>query len=98
MVLKFLRALISGKTLSPSPTAKTEPVYYQGYTIVATPRKVEAGWTTEGDITKETGGVLKSQHFIRIDTHSDRNDAISFSILKTKKIIDEQGDLLFGHS
>lgn len=98
MVLKFLRTLISGKTVSPGPTTKAEPVHYQGYTIVATPRKVETGWTTEGDITKEMGGVLKSQHFIRIDTHSDRNDAISFSIIKAKKIIDEQGDVLFQHS
>ncbi len=97
MVLKFLRALISAQKLRPALAASAEPVYYRGYTIVATPRKVETGWTTEGDITKEIGGVLKSQHFIRIDTHSDRNDAISFSILKAKKIIDEQGDALFGH-
>ncbi|MDX1488145.1 MAG: HlyU family transcriptional regulator [Acidiferrobacterales bacterium] len=98
MVLKFLRTLISGETASPGPTTNAEPVHYQGYTIVATPREVGAGWTTEGDITKEVGGIVKSQHFIRIDTHSNRSDAISFSILKAKKIIDEQGDVLFGRS
>ena len=72
-----------------------EPVDYEGYTIVAAPRKMEAGWTTEGTISKEIDGVLKSQHFIRVDTHGERDDAISHAILKAKKIIEEQGDALF---
>lgn len=95
MVLHFLRALISGKAFKADSATNAEPVSYAGYTIVATPRKVAAGWTTEGNISKEIGGTLKSQHFIRVDTHGDRNDAISLSIQKAKKIIDEQGDALF---
>ena len=94
MVLKFLRTLMTVQTPASGPPSKAEPVHYQGYTIVPTPRKVAAGWTTEGDISKDMGGVPESQHFIRVDTHSDRNDAISFSILKAKKIIDEHGDRL----
>lgn len=95
MVLHFLRALISGRASKADSATNAEPVSYAGYTIVATPRQVETGWTTEGNISKEIGGVLKSQHFIRVDTHSDRNDAISLSIQKAKKVIDEQGDALF---
>jgi hypothetical protein len=98
MVLHFLRGLISGRAPNAGSAKTAEPVSYAGYTIVATPRRVEAGWTTEGNISKEISGVLKSQHFIRVDTHSDRNDAISLSILKAKKIIDEQGDALFRDS
>lgn len=95
MVLRFLRDLISGKTSNAGSATTAEPVSYAGYTIVATPRMVEAGWTTEGNISKEVDGLLKSQHFIRVDTHGDRNDAISLAIQKAKKIIDEQGDALF---
>ncbi len=97
MLLKFLRTLMSAQTPSSGPPTEAQPVHYQGYTIVASPRKVEGGWTTEGDIKKEMGGELKSEHFIRIDTHSDRSDAISFSVIKAKKIIDELGDALFRH-
>lgn len=95
MVVRFLRALVSGTTSKADSGANAEPVSYAGYTIVATPRQVETGWTTEGNISKEIGGVLKSQHFIRVDTHGDRNDAISLAIQKAKKIIDEQDEDLF---
>lgn len=98
MVLHFLRGLLSGKVSNTGAPTSAEPVSYAGYTIVATPRSVKAGWTTEGNISKEIGGILKSQHFIRIDTHSDRDDAVTLSILKAKKIIDEQGDALFRDS
>jgi hypothetical protein len=95
MVLNFLRGLISGNVSKADSATNAEVVSYAGCTIVATPRRVEAGWTTEGNISKEINGVLKSQHFIRVDTHSDRNDAITLSIRKAKTIIDEQGDELF---
>lgn len=95
MVLRFLRGLIAGSASNADSAVNAEPVSYAGYTIVATPRKVAAGWTTEGNISKEIGGTLKSQHFIRVDTHGNKDDAISLSIQKAKKIIDEQGDALF---
>jgi hypothetical protein len=95
MVWHFLRALVSGRVTKADSATNAEPVSYAGYTIVATPRQVETGWTTEGNISKEIGGVLKSQHFIRVDTHGNRDDAISLAIQKAKKIIDEQGDALF---
>lgn len=95
MVFHFLRALLSGSAPKAHSVTPAEPVSYAGYTIVATPKKVQAGWTTEGTISKEMGGVLKFQHFIRVDTHGERDDAIALSITKAKKIIDEQGDKLF---
>ena len=97
MVLRFLRSFITGRASNTDSATNAGPVSYAGYTIVATPRQIERGWTTEGNISKEIGGVLKSQHFIRVDTHGDRNDAISLAIQKAKKIIDEQGDGLFGN-
>ncbi|MFQ6024500.1 MAG: HlyU family transcriptional regulator [Acidiferrobacterales bacterium] len=96
MVLKFLRKLVSGKHENSDPTRNQVAVNYKGYTIIPTPQKVGAGWTTEGDISKEIDDVPKSQHFIRVDTFTDRDEAISYSIVKAKRIIDEQGDALFG--
>ena len=96
MILKFLRTLGFGKGQDDASVIPPEAVDYKGYMIVPTPRKVETGWTTEGRISKEIGGVLKSRPFIRVDTHSDRDDAVTLSILKAKKIIDEQGDEVFG--
>ena len=95
MVLRFLRGLIIGRASNAESATNAESVSYVGYTIEPTPRQVETGWTTEGNISKEIDGVLKSQHFIRVDTHGDRSDAISLAIQKAKKIIDEQGDALF---
>lgn len=95
MILKFLRTLGFGKEQDDASVIPSEAVSYKGYMIIPTPRKVDTGWTTEGKISKEIGGVLKSQRFIRVDTHSDRNEAITLSILKAKKIVDEQGDGLF---
>jgi hypothetical protein len=95
MVLRFLRGLVKDKAAKADSATRAESVSYAGYTIEPTPRQVERGWTTEGNISKEISGVLKSQHFIRVDTHGDRNDAITLAIQKAKKIIDEQGDALF---
>ncbi len=95
MILKFLHKLASGKKGDSDSAAARETLNYKGYTIIPTPKKVKAGWTTEGDISKEIGGVPKSQHFIRADTLSARDDAVSYSIRKAKLIIDEQGDGLF---
>ncbi|MFQ5994085.1 MAG: HlyU family transcriptional regulator [Acidiferrobacterales bacterium] len=94
-MLKFLRKLAFGKGHGDA-AANQEPVLYNGYTIVPTPQEGQAGWTTEGIISKEIDGVRKSQRFIRADTSSVREQAVSYSILKAQKIIDEQGDALFG--
>lgn len=95
MILKFLHRLASGKGRDSDPAMNQEAINYKGYTIIPTPKKVGARWTTEGSISKDIDGVPKSQHFIRADTLSVRDEAVSYSILKAKKIIDEQGDALF---
>ncbi|MDX1540706.1 MAG: HlyU family transcriptional regulator [Geminicoccaceae bacterium] len=53
------------------------------------------GSHSAGLIVKQIGEEVREQTFIRVDTHSDRDAAIAFSITKAKQIIDEQGDRLF---
>lgn len=75
-----------------------DPVEHEGFTIVATPRKVGSGWSTEGHIRKIVGGEEKEVHFIRADTSSTRDAATTLTVSKARKIIDEQGERIFSAS
>lgn len=78
-----------------SAAAAADPVEYNGFTIRPAPERTAGGWNTAGLIVKDVGGETKEQAFVRVDTHSDRDAAIAFSITKAKQIIDEQGERLF---
>ncbi len=76
-----------------APAAET--TIYKDYEIHPNPTREGGGWRTGGAITKETAEGTKKHVFIRADTHTSREDGISFSITKAKQIIDEQGDAIF---
>ena len=44
----------------------------------------------EGDIAQKIDGETRTEHFIRAETHTDREQAISHTITKAKRIIDER--------
>lgn len=72
-----------------------EPVDYQGYQITPSPERQASGWNTAGVITKAFEDGVKEHRFIRVDTHTSRDDAVAFSIVKAQQIIDQQGDRIF---
>jgi hypothetical protein len=72
-----------------------ERVDYKGYLITPAPQRQGSAWNTAGVIAKEFEDGLKEHRFIRVDTHSSKDDAVAFSITKAQQIIDEQGDRLF---
>ncbi len=72
-----------------------DPVEYNGFEIEPTPEKRDGGWSTAGVIRKSIDGEVKEHRFIRVDTNSNLDDAIAFSVTKAQQIIDEQGDRLF---
>ena len=39
---------------------------------------------------------MKEHRFVRAETHSSHEEAIAYSIVNAKQIIDEQGDRIFG--
>lgn len=95
MILKFLRGL-GGRGAEESGTpAKHEAIEYKGFSIVATPRKAQGGWTTEGVISMTSGESTRSERFIRADVLMSEEEAVDYSVMKAKKIIDEQGERLF---
>lgn len=95
MILKFLGKLATGKRSGNDAANNPEAVTYKGYTISPMPKQGGGQWTTEGYISKDIGGVSKSEHFIRVESHIARDEATKHSIFKAKQIIDEQGDKLF---
>jgi hypothetical protein len=75
--------------------AAVQTVEYRGYRITPAPQRQASGWNTAGVITKEFPDGVKEHRFVRVDTHTSKDDAVSFSITKAQQIIDEQGDRIF---
>ena len=90
MILKAIRQALSRGSGTSEMPSREHAVEYQGYTIVPMSCKGANGWTTEGNIEQESNGEVRSDHFIRAETHADLAQAISHSITKAKRIIDEQ--------
>ena len=93
-MLGFLKNVLGGGGGEREPEG-ADPVEHQGFTIVAAPRKASGGWSTEGHIRKVVDGETKEVHFIRADTSTSREAAVTLSVSKARKIIDEQGDRVF---
>ena len=91
-MLDFLKKLLGGAGRAPQPA---DPVEHEGFEIVATPREVPGGWSTEGLIRKRVGDAVREVPSIRADTCMSRDDAIRAAQGKGRKIIDERGDKVF---
>jgi hypothetical protein len=83
----------AGGTGEAAPAASA--VEYHGYLITPAPERQASGWNTAGVISKTFPDGVKEHKFIRVDTHSSKDDAVAFSITKAQQIIDEQGDRIF---
>ncbi len=80
---------------APAPPQPSDPVDYQGYTLIATPRQVSGGWSTEGIIRLGSGEDARETTFIRADTCMSRDDAVQMALAKARKIVDEKGEGIF---
>ena len=86
------------KKLFAAPQAQAraaEPIEYKGFAIIATPRAVSGGWSTEGLIRQNVGDEAREVAFIRADTCMSEPDAVAAAQNKARKIIDERGDTVF---
>ena len=92
-MLKLLKKLFSAPAAASA--RPSDPMEYEGYSVVATPRQVSGGWSTEGVISKEVDGELRQSSFIRADTCMSREDAVQMSFRKARTIIEEQGERMF---
>lgn len=76
--------------------APAKTIEHAGFTIHATPYRAEAQYQTAGTIEKEVAGVRREHRFIRADRFSLLEDAVEFSLLKGRQIVDQQGERMFG--
>ena len=89
MVFEFIKKHFASGKEDEVTNSRQDAVTHEGYTIVPTPKQGQGGWTTEGLIEREVDGETESSHFIRAETHMDREQAVSHTILKGQRIIDE---------
>ena len=95
--MKFLKSLFGAKEgggREPA-AAQADSVEYKGYTIQPTPKNPGAGWSTEGIVSREIDGEVRTHHFIRADTSSDPDSAAQLMISKAQVMIDQVGDGIF---
>jgi hypothetical protein len=96
-LMDVLRNLFGGGGAGEAVPAASA-VEYQGYLITPAPERQASGWNTAGVISKTFPEGVKEHRFIRVDTHTSKDDAVAFSITKAQQIIDEQGDRIFRSS
>ena len=90
MVFEFLKKHFASGKEDEATNSRQDALTHEGYTIVPTPKQGQGGWTTEGLIEREVDGETESSHFIRAETHVAREQAVSHTILKGQRIIDEE--------
>ena len=95
MAFGFLKRLF-GSEGGGARTREAPPQQYNGYTIVASPRQEGGGWRVAGTISREVDGETRTHEFVRADTGPDPEGAVNLTLSKAKRLIDEQGDRLFG--
>lgn len=91
MVFDFLKRLAGGA----AGQAKVEPVEHEGFLIFAEPGREGGQWQVKGRIEKEIDGEVKEHVFIRADMLHSQEDARQHTLLKARRLIDEQGERLF---
>jgi hypothetical protein len=96
-MLGFLRRLFSSAGDAEASRAEAS-VEYEGYTITPTPAKESGGWRLVATIAKGAGPDRRVHHLSRADTSPDREGIVAMTITKAKRLIDQQGDRLFGDS
>jgi hypothetical protein len=92
--MSFWKKLLGGGAAGTAAvSAQTED--YKGFTIAPAPYLEGGQYQLAGTITKDVGGSLKEHKFVRADRFSSAQDAVEFTLIKARQIIDQQGDKLF---
>ena len=97
MAFDFIKRLFGGgDDAGGRPPAAEAGEDYNGFTIIADPLRQGGQFVTAGRIVKEDATGRKEHRFVRADTHASLDEAKSFTVQKARRLIDEQGDGLFG--
>lgn len=93
----FLKKLFGGGSGGDGGAgASAEPAEAYGDCMIqAAPQSAGGAWRVAGIITKEVDGETLERPFVRADTFPGQDEAKSFSLVKAKQIIDQNGKTLF---
>lgn len=99
--MSFLKRLFGGGSSGPEQGrpedgAETGRIDYKGFVIRAKPFKEAGQFQLAGVIEKRIGEELKSYRFVRADRSTVVQDVTDMALAKGQKIVDEQGDGIFG--
>lgn len=94
-MLKSLWDSLMGKGGASAEAIAADPVEYKGYRIRPTPYEAGSQYQTSGTIEKDFPSGTREHRFVRADSHPSREDAVEFSLIKARQIIDQQGDRMF---
>ncbi len=93
-ISKFMRGLgASGEGEASGQAA--EPVAYKDFLIHPAPRREGSHWHIAGSIVSEADPQGPAHEFIRADTFTSLDEAVHFTVIKARQIIDERGKKLF---
>ena len=91
--MSFWKKLFGGGAeAEPAPQPAEE---YNGFLIRAAPYKENGQYQMCGHITKEINGETKEHRFVRADRFASLDDAVQFTLLKARQIIDQNGERVF---
>jgi hypothetical protein len=94
-MLKSLWDSLMGKGADGAEAVAVDPVEYKGYRIRPSPYQAGNQYQTSGTIEKDFPSGTREHRFVRAETHPSKEDAVSFSLIKARQIIDQQGDRMF---
>jgi hypothetical protein len=94
-MLKSLWDSLMGKGGAGAEAAAADPVEYKGYRIRPSPYQVGSQYQTSGIIEKDFASGTREHRFVRAESHPSKEDAVAFSLIKARQIIDQQGDRMF---
>lgn len=88
----FFSKFFGGSGKKPAVAFETEA--YKGFVIVPMPKGGNGTYNIAGRIHREGDLDGPSHDFIRADTFTSTDEAVRFTIIKAKQIVDQQGDRL----
>ena len=94
-MLKSLWDSLMGKGGADAEAVAADPVEYKGYRIRPSPYQTGSQYQTSGTIEKSFPSGTKEHRFVRAEAHPSKEDAVAFSLIKARQIIDQQGDRMF---
>jgi hypothetical protein len=94
--MSFFKKLFGGGSAAAPDAAPAASEEHNGFTISATPYQENGQWQMCGVIEKEIAGERKSHRFVRADRFAGKDEAVQFTMVKARQIVDQMGDRVFG--